>query len=79
MYVPEVFAVADEAYAREVIDGHGFALLVTAADGPPQASHLPFLLAPEHGPRARLSRTWRARTRSGAALNAFRPKAARRW
>ena len=43
MYVPEAFTVADEAYAHEVIDGHGFALLVTAADGPPQASHLPFL------------------------------------
>ncbi|MEE8507151.1 MAG: FMN-binding negative transcriptional regulator [Kiloniellales bacterium] len=54
MYVPEVFAVVDEAYAREVIDGHGFALLVTAADGPPQASHLPFLLAPEHGPKGTL-------------------------
>ncbi len=54
MYVPEVFALADEAYARKVIDSHGFALLVTALDGPPQASHLPFLLAPDHGPKGTL-------------------------
>ena len=54
MYVPEVFAMAHEAYAHEVIDGYGFALLVTAADGAPQASHLPFLLEPEHGPKGTL-------------------------
>ena len=74
MYVPEVFAVADEAYAREVIDGHGFALLVTAADGAPQASHLPFLLEPGRGPKgplvahmARANPQWRDLERLSAA------------
>ncbi len=73
MYVPEILAVAEEAYAHEVIDDHGFALLVTAADGPPQTSRLPFLLAPEIGPKgtlaahmARANPQWRSLERLSA-------------
>jgi transcriptional regulator len=49
MYVPEVFAVTDEAEARRIMREHSFALLVTAAGGSPVATHLPFLFDPERG------------------------------
>jgi transcriptional regulator len=54
MYVPEVFAVADEAEVRRIMREHGFALLVTAAEGSPVATHLPFLYDPEPGPNGTL-------------------------
>ncbi|MCH8999748.1 MAG: FMN-binding negative transcriptional regulator, partial [Proteobacteria bacterium] len=43
MYVPDPFALHDQAAIAGLLRRHGFALLVTAADGAPQASHLPFL------------------------------------
>jgi len=54
MYVPEAFAVADEAEARRIMREHSFALLVTAAGGTPVATHLPFLYDPEPGPHGTL-------------------------
>ncbi len=54
MYVPEVFAVADQAEARRMMREHSFALLVTAAGGSPVATHLPFLFDPERGPKGTL-------------------------
>jgi transcriptional regulator len=47
MYIPDAFAVADEATLREFIAAHGFAMLVTAdADGP-SASHVPVVYEPD--------------------------------
>jgi len=54
MYVPEVFAVTDQAEARRMMREHSFALLVTAAEGAPVATHLPFLYDPEPGPHGTL-------------------------
>ena len=51
MYVPEHFAMNDPARLRAVIDDYDFALLVTAAEGQLEASHLPFVYEPEGGPQ----------------------------
>lgn len=42
MYVPDAFAVTDAAFPADLMRQHNFGLLVTAPDGEPQASHLPF-------------------------------------
>ena len=44
MYTPKPFAVDDAATLCAFMDAHGFATLVTAADGLPVATHLPFLV-----------------------------------
>jgi len=44
MYVPEAFAVSDEATHFEFMTAHGFATLVTAGREGPFASHVPALL-----------------------------------
>lgn len=49
MYVPEAFRLNDRARIAEVLRTFDFALLVTAPEGVPQASHLPFLYDPERG------------------------------
>lgn len=49
MYVPEPFALTDRARIAEVLRRYDFALLVTAAEGRLQASHLPFLFDPARG------------------------------
>ena len=54
MYVPKTFALSDGAEIAEVIRRHDFALLITAADGPPQATHLPFLYDADRGPHGTL-------------------------
>jgi transcriptional regulator len=54
MYVPEIFALTDPAEVRRIMREHSFALLVTAADGAPLATHLPFLHDPEPGPHGTL-------------------------
>jgi transcriptional regulator len=54
MYVPEAFRLTDRALAAEVMRTFDFALLVTAPDGVPQASHLPFLYDPDRGPEGTL-------------------------
>lgn len=55
MYVPEVFALDDRARMVETIRRHAFALLVTAPDGPPQATHLPVLYDADRGPHGTLT------------------------
>jgi transcriptional regulator len=54
MYVPDPFALHDQAAIAGLLQRHSFALLVTAADGAPQASHLPFLYDPGRGPKGTL-------------------------
>ena len=46
MYVPEAFRLDDREAVAAVMRAFDFALLVTAPDGVPQASHLPFLYEP---------------------------------
>ena len=50
MFVPKMFRLEDQTAIAEVITSCDFALLVTAAAGQPQASHLPLLYLPERGP-----------------------------
>ena len=82
IYVPEDFLLDDSREIARIIGDFGFALLVTATDGPPQASHLPFLLDPDRGPKgtllahmARANPHWREfrrlAERGGQALVAF--------
>ena len=54
MYVPEAFRLDDPLRIAEVMRTFDFALLVTAPDSRPQASHLPFMYDPESGPHGRL-------------------------
>jgi len=54
MYVPEAFRLDDPAQIAEVMRRFDFALLVTAPEGRPQASHLPFLYDFERGPNGTL-------------------------
>ncbi len=54
MYVPDPFALHDQDAIADLLRRHSFALLVTAADGAPQASHLPFLYDPGRGPKGTL-------------------------
>jgi len=52
MYVPKPFAETDRETLFDLIEAHPFGLLVTAADGAPVGSHIPFVLdraAGEHG------------------------------
>ena len=55
MYLPDPFALHDQAAIAGLLQRHSFALLVTAAGGAPQASHLPFLYDPGRGPKGRLT------------------------
>ncbi len=55
MVVPGPFALHDQAAIAGLLRRHSFALPVTAADGAPQASHLPFLYPPGRGPKGRLT------------------------
>jgi len=55
MYVPDPFALHDQAAIADLLRRHSFALLVTAADGAPQASHLPFLYDPGRGAKGTLT------------------------
>ena len=54
MYVPDPFALHDQAAIAALLRRHGFAPLVTAAAGAPQASHLPLLFDPGRGPKGTL-------------------------
>ncbi len=54
MYVPQAFELHDPDAIRRVLDGYGFALLVTSEDGVPEATHLPLLHDPEPAPHGRL-------------------------
>ena len=54
MFIPEPFAETDRATLFELIRQYDFGLLVTAVDGAPFGSHLPFLLDAERGPEGTL-------------------------
>lgn len=54
MYVPEAFRLDDADAIAEIAEAYAFALLVTAADGVPAATHLPVIYEPEGGPHGRL-------------------------
>ena len=54
MYVPEHFAESDTATCHALIRDYPFGLLVTAIDGAPFASHLPFMLDVAGGGRGAL-------------------------
>ena len=82
MYVPQVFSLQDRRLIAEIIGDHAFALLVTAPERRPEASHLPFLYDPEAGPHgtlyahmARANPQWRdfeqLRAGGGEALAIF--------
>jgi len=67
MYVPKPFAETDRDTLFDLIEAHSFGLLVTAEDGVPVASHIPFVLdraAGEFGTLqahvARANPQWRA-------------------
>ena len=55
MYVPDPYALHDQAAIAGLLQRHSFALLVTAAGGAPQANHLPFLYDPGRGPKGTLT------------------------
>jgi len=54
MYTPDIFALTDPAEAGRILREHSFGLLVTAAEGAPMASHLPFLFDADRGPKGTL-------------------------
>ena len=54
MYTPEIFLLNDPAEVDRILREYGFGLLVTAAEGAPVASHLPFLFDAERGPKGAL-------------------------
>jgi transcriptional regulator len=74
LYIPEQFVLTDRARIVDAIRQHGFAILITAADGAPLATHLPFLLDEMRGPHgtllghmARANPQWRDFARLAAA------------
>ena len=54
MYIPDMFRLDDREAAFALIRRYDFALVITAADGQPVASHLPILLDGERGPEGTL-------------------------
>jgi transcriptional regulator len=75
MYVPQTFAVENRANLEACIAEHSFALLVTAAEGRPTATHLPLLLQKRAGEPdvlvghlAKANPQWRAGGRPGLAV-----------
>jgi len=78
MYIPESFAETDADVLHGIIRDHNFAILVTIAEGVPFATHLPFLLDAERGPRgtlvahmARANPQWRSFADGAEALVVF--------
>jgi transcriptional regulator len=55
MYTPPLFREDDLAAAHALIRAHSFATLVTRLDGVLEATHVPVLLDPTHGPKGTLS------------------------
>jgi transcriptional regulator len=53
MYIPSAFAESDQPKLHDFIESHSFGLLVSQGEEP-SASHLPFLLDRQSGPRGRL-------------------------
>ncbi len=54
MYTPEIFLLTDPAEVDRILRDYSFGLLVTAAEGAPVASHLPFLFDAGRGPKGTL-------------------------
>ncbi len=54
MYVPDPFSLDDLALQHEVIRSHPFGLIVSAGQGAPIGTHLPFELEASAGPRGTL-------------------------
>lgn len=54
MYIPKFNAITDTAQLFDFMRQFSFATLVTAHDGLPFATHLPFLVYPERGPNGTL-------------------------
>ena len=54
MYIPSAFQEADPRALHALVQANGFGLLVTMAEGTPQASHLPMLLDPTRGAQGSL-------------------------
>jgi transcriptional regulator len=49
MYTPASFEISDRTLLYAAVERYSFALLVSASDGEPQASHLPLLLDRDRG------------------------------
>lgn len=69
MYIPKAFQEQSLEVLHGLIRNYNFATLVSSAEGMAHASHLPFLLDPEGGPRgtlvthmARANKQWRGFT-----------------
>ncbi len=73
MYVPDPVALHDRAAIAGLLRRHSFALLVTAADGAPQARHLPFLYDPARGPKGTLTAHLARANPQAAKLNQNKP------
>ena len=54
MYIPEHFKETNLDCIAALIEGHSFGTLVTAPDGVPFVSHLPFLFESTAGAHGRL-------------------------
>jgi transcriptional regulator len=54
MYIPQFNHVTDPAILHALMQHFSFATLVTQHEGRPFATHLPFLVEPEHGEQGRL-------------------------
>ena len=54
MYIPHFNHVTDPAILHDLMQRFSFATLVTQHEGRPFATHLPFLVQPEHGDHGRL-------------------------
>ncbi len=77
MYVPDPFALDDQAAIAGLLRRHSFALLVTAADGAPHASHLPFLYQTGRGAKGTLTAHLARANPQAAKLNQNKPAAER--
>jgi transcriptional regulator len=78
VYTPADFLVDDPAWQRDVMRDHPFAALITGLDGTMEASHIPLLLEPAHGPQgtllghvARANPIWQALDGANEALAIF--------
>lgn len=54
MYIPPSFHVTDPSTLFDFVERHSFATLFSQGENAPTASHLPFLLDRNNGPRGRL-------------------------
>lgn len=54
MYVPEHFKETNPERILALVEGHPFGMLVTAPEGVPFVSHLPFLFEPSAGSQGKL-------------------------